>query len=184
MFVDGSPVSNLFVYDASGRALQDVQIFDDLGRPVRTITSEGATQPWALRTSSRAGTSSRRSRPTGASAGTSTRCAVCPKTRSSGTAPRGPCRSRASSLGPCRPLPPGAAAVGAVVGRLRSGCGSRHGDEPCCPGCSRPPVGDQAPVDPTPEGSTAPSARTPGTLSPTAATPVIEASRDAAPSGG
>jgi hypothetical protein len=48
VFVDGSQVSNLFVYDASGRALQDVQIFDDRGRPVRTITGEGTTQAWTL----------------------------------------------------------------------------------------------------------------------------------------
>ncbi len=54
--VDGMYVSNLFVYDAQGNELHDVQIFDDRGRPVRTIqpgsgqdwSLPGVTQPWAF----------------------------------------------------------------------------------------------------------------------------------------
>ena len=43
--VDGMPVSNLFVYDAAGDPLTDVQVYDDRGRPVRTTFDEG-TSPW------------------------------------------------------------------------------------------------------------------------------------------
>jgi hypothetical protein len=39
--VDGMPVSNLFVYDAEGNPLQDVQVFDDRGRAVRTTFDDG-----------------------------------------------------------------------------------------------------------------------------------------------
>lgn len=54
--VDGVYVSNLFVYDAQGNELHDVQVFDDRGRPVRTIRPEdgqdwslpGVAQPWAF----------------------------------------------------------------------------------------------------------------------------------------
>jgi len=45
--VDGIAVSNLFVYDAEGNPLRDVQIYDDRGRPVRTTLDEGQA-PWAL----------------------------------------------------------------------------------------------------------------------------------------
>ncbi|GCD19263.1 hypothetical protein ACFO3K_03270 [Cellulomonas algicola] len=45
--VDGVQVSNLFVYDAEGNPLSDVQIFDDRGRPVRTTFDEG-WEPWTL----------------------------------------------------------------------------------------------------------------------------------------
>ena len=45
--VDGQLVSNLFVYDAEGNPLSDVQIFDDRGRPVRTTYDEGMAD-WAL----------------------------------------------------------------------------------------------------------------------------------------
>lgn len=45
--VDGVQVSNLFVYDAEGNPLTDVQIFDDRGRPVRTTFDEG-WEPWTL----------------------------------------------------------------------------------------------------------------------------------------
>lgn len=34
-------MSNLFVYDADGNPLDDVQIYDDRGRPVRTTTDDG-----------------------------------------------------------------------------------------------------------------------------------------------
>ncbi|MBX9245014.1 hypothetical protein ICW40_09345 [Actinotalea ferrariae] len=45
--VDGMLVSNLFVYDAEGNPLSDVQIFDDRGRQVRTTYDDGM-QDWAL----------------------------------------------------------------------------------------------------------------------------------------
>jgi hypothetical protein len=40
-------VSNLFVYDAEGNPLQDVQIYDDRGRAVRTTGGDG-WQSWEL----------------------------------------------------------------------------------------------------------------------------------------
>ena len=54
--VDGMQVSNLFAYDAEGNPLNDVQIFDDRGRPVRTTFDNGADQwyfpesnePWSF----------------------------------------------------------------------------------------------------------------------------------------
>ncbi len=50
--VDGMRVSNLFVYDAQGNELHDVQVFDDRGRPVQTITPQGGGSQdagdWAL----------------------------------------------------------------------------------------------------------------------------------------
>lgn len=45
--VDGQLVSNLFVYDAEGNPLEDVQVFDDRGRPVRT-TYDNGTSVWSL----------------------------------------------------------------------------------------------------------------------------------------
>lgn len=45
--VDGQLVSNLFVYDAEGNPLEDVQVFDDRGRPVRTTYDDG-TSAWSL----------------------------------------------------------------------------------------------------------------------------------------
>lgn len=45
--VDRMLVSNLFVYDAEGNPLDDVQIYDDRGRPVRTTYDEGQ-QTWSL----------------------------------------------------------------------------------------------------------------------------------------
>lgn len=45
--VGGMYVSNLFVYDAQGNPLHDVQIVDDRGRPVRTLT-DGSTSVWSL----------------------------------------------------------------------------------------------------------------------------------------
>lgn len=47
VFVDGMQVSNLFVYDAAGDPLTQVQVFDDRGRPVRT-TFDNSSQPWEL----------------------------------------------------------------------------------------------------------------------------------------
>ena len=48
VWVDGMQVSNLFAYDADGNPLKDVQLFDDRGRPVRTVSDEGATRVWAV----------------------------------------------------------------------------------------------------------------------------------------
>lgn len=48
VWVDGAQVSNLFVYDAAGDPVRDVQIFDDRGRQVRTVTEEGAYGPWSV----------------------------------------------------------------------------------------------------------------------------------------
>ncbi|MCB2177369.1 MAG: hypothetical protein KQH57_16285 [Actinomycetales bacterium] len=45
--VGGMYVSNLFVYDAQGNPLHDVQIVDDRGRPVRTVT-DGSDSVWSL----------------------------------------------------------------------------------------------------------------------------------------
>lgn len=47
VWVDGMQVSNLFVYDAQGDPLSDVQVYDDRGRPVRTTTDEGWSS-WSL----------------------------------------------------------------------------------------------------------------------------------------
>lgn len=44
--VDGQLVSNLFVFDAQGNPLHDVQIFDDRGRPVRTTYDKGQSDWW------------------------------------------------------------------------------------------------------------------------------------------
>ncbi|WP_264032488.1 hypothetical protein [Cellulosimicrobium sp. SH8] len=48
VWVDGMQVSNLFVYDAAGDPVRDVQVFDDRGRQVRTVTEEGAYGPWSV----------------------------------------------------------------------------------------------------------------------------------------
>lgn len=56
VWVDGMQVSNLFVYDAAGKPLAGVQVFDDRGRPVRTTTDDGwsswslpgVEEPWAF----------------------------------------------------------------------------------------------------------------------------------------
>lgn len=48
VWVDGMQVSNLFAYDANGDPIRDVQLYDDRGRPVRTITDAGAEQLWAV----------------------------------------------------------------------------------------------------------------------------------------
>ncbi|WP_454051201.1 HAAS signaling domain-containing protein [Cellulomonas sp. Marseille-Q8402] len=47
VWVDGMQVSNLFVYDADGDPLQDVQVYDDRGRPVRATADEGLGS-WSL----------------------------------------------------------------------------------------------------------------------------------------
>jgi len=48
VWVDGTQVSNLFVYDAAGDPVRDVQIFDDRGRQVRTVTEDGAHGAWVV----------------------------------------------------------------------------------------------------------------------------------------
>lgn len=49
VWVDGMQVSNLFAYDANGDPIKDVQLYDDRGRPVRTVTSDGGEeQTWAV----------------------------------------------------------------------------------------------------------------------------------------
>jgi len=55
VFVDGQQVSNLFVYDAAGNPLSDVQIVDDRGRQVRAVASStsewsmpGVAEPWSF----------------------------------------------------------------------------------------------------------------------------------------
>ncbi|PZR54270.1 hypothetical protein DNL40_04990 [Xylanimonas oleitrophica] len=46
VWVDGMQVSNLFVYDANGDPLRDVQVFDDRGRPVRTVPTGREEETW------------------------------------------------------------------------------------------------------------------------------------------
>lgn len=53
--VDGVSANNLFVYDANGHPLEGVQIYDDQGRPVRTVVDgvapssrPGEAAPWVL----------------------------------------------------------------------------------------------------------------------------------------
>ncbi|MCK9794881.1 hypothetical protein M1843_14105 [Isoptericola sp. 4D.3] len=48
VWVDGMQVSNLFAYDANGDPIKDVQLFDDRGRPVRTVTTDGDEQAWTV----------------------------------------------------------------------------------------------------------------------------------------
>ncbi|GAB2456490.1 hypothetical protein [Xylanimonas ulmi] len=48
VWVDGMQISNLFAYDAQGLPLRDVQIFDDRGRPVRTVTRDAQDSEWAV----------------------------------------------------------------------------------------------------------------------------------------
>ena len=47
VWVDGMQVSNLFVYDAAGNPLSDVQVYDDRGRPVVATGDQGQAQ-WNL----------------------------------------------------------------------------------------------------------------------------------------
>ena len=48
VWVDGMQVSNIFAYDANGDPLRGVQLFDDRGRPVRTVAPDQEWQPWAV----------------------------------------------------------------------------------------------------------------------------------------
>ncbi|MFF2622119.1 hypothetical protein [Oerskovia jenensis] len=187
VFVDGSPVSNLFVYDASGRALQDVQIFDDQGRPVRTITAEGATQPWMLPDFEQGwffqpsfSTDGRerwnvyplRGLPEDAVEwGVSERPVPL-----EGEQPR----SMPSPFLQAQPLLVPSAGGGSQAPAPDAGTTPAPG----APAAPQGSTGGETPVDQPAEGTTAPSARTPAAPSPVTATPVLEASTGAAPSGG
>jgi hypothetical protein len=48
VWVDGMQVSNIFAYDSAGDPIRDVQLFDDRGRPVRTIGSEATWSTWSV----------------------------------------------------------------------------------------------------------------------------------------
>ncbi len=41
IYSDGTPVTNIFAFDAKGRPLHDVQLFDEMGRPLVTSTPGG-----------------------------------------------------------------------------------------------------------------------------------------------
>lgn len=48
VWVDGMQVSNIFAYDAEGDPIRDVQLFDDRGRPVRTIDDSATWDIWSV----------------------------------------------------------------------------------------------------------------------------------------
>lgn len=48
VWVDGMQVSNLFAYDAAGNPIRDVQLYDDRGRPVRTIDGAATWDTWSV----------------------------------------------------------------------------------------------------------------------------------------
>jgi hypothetical protein len=48
VWVDGTQVANLFAFDANGDPIRDVQIFDDRGRPVRTVAPEVTDELWEV----------------------------------------------------------------------------------------------------------------------------------------
>jgi hypothetical protein len=48
IWVDGMQVSNIFAYDAAGNPIRDVQLFDDRGRPVRTIAEAATWNTWSV----------------------------------------------------------------------------------------------------------------------------------------
>lgn len=49
VYVDGTQVSNLFAYDSEGKSLTGVQLYDDRGRPVQTVSlSTNAMYPYSL----------------------------------------------------------------------------------------------------------------------------------------
>jgi len=48
IWVDGMQVSNIFAYDSAGDPIRDVQLFDDRGRPVRTIGGEATWTTWSV----------------------------------------------------------------------------------------------------------------------------------------
>ncbi|WP_129789543.1 hypothetical protein [Promicromonospora panici] len=48
VWVDGVQVSNIFAYDAAGDPIRDVQLFDDRGRPIRTIGAGATWDTWSV----------------------------------------------------------------------------------------------------------------------------------------
>ncbi len=50
VLIDGSPVSNIYAYDAEGNPLQDVQLFDEAGRPIRTSGAYDSSPTWTPET--------------------------------------------------------------------------------------------------------------------------------------
>ncbi|WP_407316602.1 hypothetical protein UQW22_09795 [Isoptericola halotolerans] len=48
VWVDGMQVSNLFAFDADGDPIKDVQLYDDRGRPVRTVSEEVTYESWEV----------------------------------------------------------------------------------------------------------------------------------------
>ncbi|GAA1406787.1 hypothetical protein GCM10009600_20530 [Oerskovia paurometabola] len=192
VFVDGSPVSNLFVYDASGRALEDVQIFDDQGRAVRTITAEDATQPWTLPDFEQGwyfqpsfSTDGRerwnvyplRGLPEDAVEWDGSERPVPLE----GEQPR----SMPSPFLQAQPLlvPSTSGSASAPAPGTAPDAGTSPAD-PGAPATPQAPTGGEGPADQSVDGTTAPSARVPGTRSPATGAPVLEASTGAAPSGG
>ncbi|MHA7133359.1 hypothetical protein [Oerskovia turbata] len=190
VFVDGAPVSNLFVFDASGHALQDVQIFDDQGRPVRTVTAEGAAQAWTLPDFEKGWYFQ-----PSLSADGRERWNVYPL--------RGLPEDAVEWDGADRPMPlegerprslpsPFLQAQpllvpstgGATQGPATDGAAPASPDAPVAPESPEAPAAGESPADQAVEGTTAPSARTPGRPSPSPAGPVLEASTDVTSSGG
>ena len=200
VFVDGSQVSNLFVYDASGRALQDVQIFDDRGRPVRTITGEGTTQAWTLPDFEQGwyfqpsfSTDGRerwnvyplRGRPDDAVEWDGSERPVPLEGEQPRSMPS-PFLQAQPLLVPSTGGGGQAATPGTSPGTAPDATPGTAPDPaaPEVPASPEAPVGGEPPVDQSVEGTTAPSGRGPGAPAPATARPVLEASTGAASSGG
>ncbi|MFJ4107384.1 DUF1129 domain-containing protein [Oerskovia enterophila] len=192
VFVDGSQVSNLFVYDASGQALQDVQIFDDQGRPVRTITGEGTTQAWTLPDFEQGwyfqpsfSTDGRerwnvyplRGLPEDAVEWDGSERPVPLE----GEQPR----SMPSPFLQAQPLlVPSTGGSGQATTPGASPDAAPDPSAPESPASPEAPAGGETPADQSVEGTATPSGRGPGAPSPATARPVLEASTGAASSGG
>ncbi|KRC34265.1 hypothetical protein ASE27_03340 [Oerskovia sp. Root918] len=192
VFVDGSQVSNLFVYDASGQALHDVQIFDDQGRPVRTITGEGTTQAWTLPDFEQGwyfqpsfSTDGRerwnvyplRGLPDDAVEWDGSERPVPLE----GEQPR----SMPSPFLQAQPLlVPSTGGSGQATTPGASPDAAPDPSAPDAPASPEAPAGGETPADQSVEGTTTPSGRGQGAPSPATARPVLEASTGAASSGG
>ncbi len=48
VWVDGMQVSNLFAFDADGDPIKGVQLYDDRGRPVRTVSEDATAEMWEV----------------------------------------------------------------------------------------------------------------------------------------
>lgn len=48
VWVDGMQVSNIFAYDSAGDPIRDVQLYDDRGRPIRTIGTDATWDTWSV----------------------------------------------------------------------------------------------------------------------------------------